>query len=216
MPGERTIAASPARLRRGWRAGLRAQSRWLDTAAGLLAVGFVLSAIPWHAMSGIGARWQAAVADPTTSGNLLGEVVTAASMLAVALAAAFGLARLLSALLAGRVGPVDRSGLARLGAAPARPAAMVWVALSVLAVVSAVVLTRDVVAAGARAVDASPAATVMLWTTWPQRAWAVCLALLAVVGWAELMLARRQTRHRLAQSPQQLRDDRLAQAGGRR
>lgn len=215
MSGERTILPNPARLRRGWRAGLRARSLWLDTAAGLAAVGLVLGAMPWSMASGFGHRWQAAVADPRHADRLLSEAVWGALALGAALATAYGLARVLSAAFAGRVGPVDRGGAARLRAARSTRGGVSLVLLSTMAVVAAVVGVRGVLAGAARSVDATAAGTLKLWAMWPQRTWAVCLVVLGLVGWVELVISRRRNHHRLAQTPADARDDRRAR-GGRR
>ena len=215
MSGERTIQPNPARLRRGWRAGVRGRSVWLDTAAGLAAIGLVLGAIPWSMASGFGHRWQAAVADPGHADALIAEAVWGALALGAAVATAYGLARVLSAAFAGRVGPVDRGGLARLGVAPSRRGTASLALLSVMAVVSMLLGVHGVLAAAARSVDASAAGTVELWSLWPQRTWAACLVVLGVVGWVELVISHRRNQHRLAQTPAQARDD-LRARGGRR
>ena len=216
MPGDRTIMPNPARVRRGWRAGVRAQSQWLDTVAGLAAVGLVLGAIPWSMASGFGARWQAAIAEPGGASAVLVEVVWAAVALGAALAVGYGVARFLSAAFAGRVGPLERRGLRRLGVAPSgSQGAVVLVVLGALAGGAMLLAVRGVLAGASRAVDASAAGTWQLWTAWPQRTWAAVLVVLSVVGWAELLLSQRRNRIRLAQTPGQVRDD-LRARGGRR
>lgn len=215
MSGERTILPNPARMRRGWRAGLRGRSVWLDTAAGLAAVGLVLGAIPWSMASGFGQRWQSAVADPRHTAGLLSEVVWGALAVGAALATAYGLARVLSAAFAGRVGPVDRAGLARLGVARSTRGAVSLLLLSAMAVVAVVLGVRGVLAGAARSIDATAAGTIELWALWPQRTWAVCLVVLGMVGWVELVVSRRRNQHRLAQTPTDAREDRRAR-GGRR
>lgn len=216
VPGERTIMPSPARARRGWRAGIRAQSRWLDAAVSTAALGLALGAMPWSLASGFGARWQGAIARPERIPGLLGDVAEAALFVLVVLVLAFGVGRVLSASISGRLGPVERRGLARLGVGPASAQVGPRIALAVGAVLAVLWAVRGVVAAAARGVDASPAAAVQLWTTWPHRGWAACVVVLAVFGWGELMLSRRRNRLRLAQTPAQVRDELRLQGGGRR
>lgn len=206
---------NPARLRRGWRAGLRGRSVWLDTAAGLAATGLVLGAIPWSMASGFGQRWQAAVADPRHMSGVLSEVLWGALALGAALAIAFGLARVLSAAFAGRVGLVERSGFARLGVARSTQGTVSLGLLSVIALVAVVLAVRGVLAGAARSVDATAAGTVELWSLWPQRTWGACLVVLGLVGWVELVVSHRRNRDRLAQTPEQARDEWRAR-GGRR
>jgi hypothetical protein len=165
--------------------------------------------------TGFGRRWQAAVADPRHIDAVLLEAVWGALALGAALATAYGLARVLSAAFAGRVGPVDRAGLARLGAVPSRRGAVSLALLSGMAIVAVVLGGRGVLAGAARSADATAGATLELWTIWPQRTWAVCLVVLGIVGWVELAISHRRNRDRLAQSPAQARDDRRAR-GGRR
>ena len=215
MPGDRTVSATPARLRRGWRAGLRGQSRWLDTAAGLAAVGLVVGAIPWSMASGFGARWQAALANPAHASGLLRESAVAGLGLAAALAAAFLLGRILSALLAGRLGLVDRGLMERIGAHRSTQGTLAVAALAVIGTSIVLVTLRGVLAGAARSVDATAAGTWTLWTTWPHRTWTALLITLAALGWAELLLSQRRVRARLAQTPEQARDDRRSR-GGRR
>lgn len=215
MPDDRTVMPNPARLRRGWRAGLRGQSRWLDTAAGLAAVGLVLGAIPWSMASGFGARWRAAVADPALAPALLREVAVAGLALAAALSAAFLLGRVFSALFAGRLGLVERGLLERLGAARSTQGSMALALLGVLATMTALLAVRGVLAGAARSVDATAAGVLALWTSWPQRTWAIGLVVLAAVGWLELVLSHRRIGARLAQTSEQARADRRNR-GGRR
>ncbi|MCR9162203.1 MAG: hypothetical protein ACE37F_29105 [Nannocystaceae bacterium] len=215
MSGERTILPSPARSRRGWRAGLRGRSAWLDAAAGLGAVGLVLGAVPWSMASGFGRRWQAAVAQPHHARALLADAVWGALALGAALATAYGIARVLSAVFAGRVGLVERGGLARLGVASSTRGSAGLAALCVVAVAAVVVGLRGVIAGAARSVDASAAGIVQVWASWPQRTWAVCLVVLGLAGWVELVISHRRNRDRLAQTAAQARDDRRAR-GGRR
>lgn len=216
MPGERTIMPSAARLRRGWRAGLRAQSRWLDAAAGLAAVGLVLGAIPWSMASGWGARWQAAMVQPEGMGPLLLEAGWAAAAIGLALCLAFGSARVLSAAFAGRVGPVDSGRRTQLGAASAGSGAASLALLSLMALVAMGLAVRGVMAGAARSVDASASGILELWTAWPQRAWAASLVVLGVVGWVELVLSRLRLANQLAQTREQARDDLKARSGGHR
>lgn len=216
MPGERTIMPSAARLLRGWRAGLRGQSRWLDAAAGLAAVGLVLGAMPWSMASGWGARWQAAMVQPERMGPLLFEAGWSAAALGLALCLAFGSARVLSAAFAGRVGAVERGRRAQLRAAPAVSGAAPLALLSLMALLGMGLAVRGVMAGAARSVDATASGTLQLWTMWPQRAWAAALVVLGILGWVELVLSRRRIAGQLAQTPEQARDDLKARSGGRR
>ncbi len=216
MPGERSIMPSAGRLRRGWRAGLRAQSRWLDAAAGLAAVGLVLGAIPWSTASGWGSRWQAAIARPQGMGPLLVEAGWAAVLIGLALCLAFGAARVLCAAFSGRVGPVDRTLRAQLGAGAAGSGSVALALLSLIALVAMGLCVRGVLAGAARSVDASARGASQLWTLWPQRAWAAALVVLSIVGWVELLLRRRAIAGQLAQTREQARDDLKARAGGHR
>lgn len=216
MPGDRTIMPSAARVRRGWRAGLRAQSRWLDTAAGLAAVGLVLGAIPWSMASGWGTRWQAAMVQPELVGPLLLEAGWGAAAIVLALCLGFGSARVLSAALAGRAGPVERALRTPLRAAPVGSGAISLALLSLMALLGLGLAVRGVVAGAARSVDASTGGVLQLWTSWPQRAWASALVVLGIVGWVELVLSRRRIAAALAQTREQARDDFKARSGGRR
>ncbi|MGH1348105.1 MAG: hypothetical protein ACRBN8_41500 [Nannocystales bacterium] len=216
MPGDRTMMPSAARARRGWRAGLRAQSRWLDTAAGLAAVGLVLGAIPWSTVSGWGARWQAAVVQPALMGPLLVEAAWGAAAIGLALCLGFGAARVLCAGLTGRVGAVERSLLPRLRPAPVGSGALPLVLLSLIALLGVGVAVRGVAAGSARSVDATARGVLALWTSWPQRAWVAALIVLGIVGWVELVLSRRRITAALAQTRQQVRDDLKARSGGHR
>lgn len=216
MPGDRTIMPSAARLRRGWRAGLRSQSRWLDVAAGLAAVGLVLRAMPWSMAVGWGSRWQAAMVQPERMGSLLLEAAWAAAAIGLALCLAFGLARVLSAAFAGRVGAVERGSLAPLRAGPAASGAASLALLSLIALVGMALAVRGVMAGAARSVDATAGGTWQLWTLWPQRAWVAALIVLCIVGWVELALSRRRLVASLAQTQEQARDDLKARSGGHR
>lgn len=216
MPGDRTIMPSAARLRRGWRAGLRAQSRWLDTAAGLAGVGLVLGALPWSMASGWGARWQAAMVQPEMVGPLLLEAGWAAAAIGLALCLGFGSARVLSAALAGRAGPVERGLRTQLRMAPVGSGPLPLALLSLIALLGLGLAVRGVVAGAARSVDATSSGILQLWTSWPQRAWAAALVVLGIVGWVELVLSRRRIAAALAQTREQARDDLKARAGGHR
>ena len=213
MADDRTIPASAQRLRRGWRAGVRVQSRWLSAAASTAAVGLALGAIPWGQLAGFGLRWRASVADPSRGAGLLLEALAFSASVAVSLVAAASLATVVTAAVVRGVGPIDARSRDGLKLGRRRGRALVFGLATVGGLLLASSLS-SVMAGAARAVDATPAGLALLWSTWAGRTWTAVVAVLAALGAAEWALSSAQVRAMLARSPTQVRED--ARRGGGR
>lgn len=153
---------------------------------------------------------------PEFMGTLLRQAGWGAAAVGLALCLAYGSARVLSAAVTGRLGPVQPRAKAQLRASAVKSGAVPLVLLSVIAMVGIVVAIQGVLAGAARAVDASPGGISQLWVSWPQRVWAASVVVLGMVGWVELVSSRRRVAASLAQTRQQVRDDLKARSGGHR
>lgn len=215
MAGDRSILPNAARLRRAARAGLRVQTRWLDTALAVFAAGLVVVALPWGKLPPQGPRWAAAIADSSLGPGLIVDAVGVALSVVAMFSGSFIVARVLAAATAGRLGPVESSGLRRLSVVRSRFGTTTMVLLGALALLALATELSGVIAGGARSVDASTSALWIVWTSWPAKAWASVVIVLAVVGVAERVLARHRLMLSLAQSPAEIRAEQRDR-GGRR
>ncbi len=216
MAGDRSILPSPARVRRGWRAGLRARSRWLDTAAAVCALALVVSSLPWSSVARWGPRWRQAIVDPSSVYPIIGATGRAALAVALVIALAVALGRTLAALVTGRVGATSRRDLEQLDIGRVRWG---WGLMSAAAAIGIVVLVgvlRGVVAGAARGADASARGLSELWSVWPSQLAVVSSVVLTGLGLFELWVSRRRTVMSLMQSPAELREDARTRGGGRR
>lgn len=208
MSGDRTLAPSPSRWRRAWRAGLRPSAAWLWPAAGFGALALVLDGLreasaDASADAGVGSPGIDVRPGAVTPGAWLELVV---EWLAVGLLVAGALA-VTVALLSRRLGLVSPLERRRLGAAEDRPGVLVRLVLVAVVITGLALGLQGVLAGAARAVDASEAGLAALWLGWAARgAGALGLGLGLGAG-VELWLDRRERRQRLRQSPQQLLDE---------
>ena len=202
MADNRTIAPSPARQRRAWRAGLRPRTAWLLPAAGFGLLGLALGG----QIDGLTLQWGPGAITPDAWLSRVGAwLVTGWSIAAVVV--------LVLALVTRRLGGISSRDRQRLQASPARPD--FWLrAVLVLALLAGLgVACLGVLAGAARAVDASEASLVALWSGWAVRLSMVVALGLAATAVVDLLVDRRDRLMRLFQSRQQRRDD--ARAGGR-
>lgn len=213
MADDRTILPSATRLRQGWRAGVRPSARWLTVAASVAAVGLVLGAIPWGQLSGFGARWKAAVADPSRAPLVLVEALGFSASVALSLVAAASLAMVVTTAWTRGLGPIDTRAQAGLQVGPRRGRTLLLGLASVGGLLLALSLS-SVMAGAARAVDATPASLALLWSTWAGRTWTAVVAVLTAIGVAEWALSSSQVRGMLARSPAQVREDARRGGGG--
>ena len=214
LTADRTIPPDARRLRDAHLAGLRPSSPWLSRAALLLGLGLGLGALR-AALTAPLVHLTAPLVHPpgasTCDALALARDAWAAFLpIAGAVLALALLAALLAALLSGALGPVDRHLRARLRvAAPAAPA----LALALLALAAAAALAlahRGVLAAAARAADASPTALAALYSAWLERVLLAAGLVLLAAGLAERHLAARARRRDLHQTPAEARQDRPA------
>src|SRR5688572_10850366 len=136
MADDRTLAPSPARLQRAWRAGMRPRARWLGTAAMLASVAMIASA--WHPSpdADLLHSWSRALAArgaPPLS--IVVDSLIAAGWLALAFTGVAVGARLAIDLLTGALGPVDASLRPSLRAMSSRAYAVPLCVVAVVVVV---------------------------------------------------------------------------------
>jgi hypothetical protein len=220
VEADRTIAPSPGRMHRAWQAGVRDDSRWLGVGVLALAVAVVVHDMstpsPEPALAGeLGAALRAALAEPTAIGSSAWPLVGRALRWAAASAALVLGVVVVVAAVTGTLGPTDRAQRRALHVGRVRVRGAVLIAIAALALGTIAGRLVGVVAAGSRAVHASPAGLLALWHGWCVRALAVAGAVLVVAGVLELWLVRRQRIQALYQSVAQARED-LRQRGGRR
>ncbi|MEM7151750.1 MAG: hypothetical protein AAF799_02865 [Myxococcota bacterium] len=202
MADDRTIAPSPGRQRRAWRAGLRPRSAWL-----LPAVGFGLLAFALRGQVEALLRWwgPGAITPEAWLASASAWLVAGWSVAAVVV--------VLVAVVTRRLGGISDRDRQRLRAGPARPDVWLRMALRLGLLVGLGMACLGVLAGAARAVDASEAGVFALWSGWAVRASMVIAAGLAAAAVIDLLIDRRDRLLRLFQSRQQRRDD--ARAGGR-
>lgn len=205
MADDRTLAPSASRWSRAWQAGLRPWSGWLLPAA---ACGLLVLAIdhlreaeaPWLDVTPgtlAPAQWLGTLADR------LGLVLVAAGVVVFVLA-----------LLSQRLGWIATFEQGRLQPAPAHPAVVARLVLTLVLAGGVVLALTGVLAGAARAVDASETGLAGLWLGWAERAATVLAAAMGLAAVVELVLDRRDRDARLWQTPEQALDDARA-AGGR-
>lgn len=153
---------------------------------------------------------------PELIGPLLRQAGWGAALIALTMCLGYGSARVLSAAMTGRLGPVQRGARAQLRVPSVRSGAIPLTLLSLIAVVGIVLAVQGVLAGASRAVDASAGGISQLWVSWPQRVWAAAVVVLGLVGWVELVSSRRRVAASLAQTRQQVLDDLKARSGGHR
>ncbi|MEM9461814.1 MAG: hypothetical protein AAGF11_47085 [Myxococcota bacterium] len=205
MADDRPIAPSPSRWRRAWQAGLRPKTRWLwpAVACGVLAAG--LDRGSRQGSWGLDVRPGSLTPDAwlEQGAGLLGVGWGLAGALVLALA-----------WLTGRLGGISGGARRRLRAAPSSSMGLRALGFAVASGLGITLALRGVLAGAARAVDASEAGLVALWTSWAGQGLVVVALGLGLVALGELVLDRSDRRERLAQSRQQARDD--ARASGAR
>jgi len=197
-----TLAPDPTRMARAHRAGLRARSSWLWTAATCLGLGLVLHATGEARVAAWREIWVAGLggASPEQLGRwLVGELVTL-------LVWAAGLV-LVVAVLTGAIGWVDRRAGERLNMSPGRPSVARGV-LAFMVPVLAVVLVIGVCAGAARSVDASETGLTLLWNGWVQYLLLGTGGLLLVAGGIDRALAQRRLWRALHRSVAEARAER--------
>lgn len=212
MSGDRTLAPSPTRWRRAWRAGLRPSATWLWPAAGFGALALALDGLRDALGDGLAdASADAGVGSPGI--DVRPGAVTPDAWLELAvgwLAAGLWVAGALAvavALLSRRLGLVSPLERRRLGAAEDRPGVLVRLVLVAVVITGLALGLQGVLAGAARAVDASEAGLAALWLGWAARAAGALGLGLGLGAGVELWLDRRERRQRLRQSPQQLLDE---------
>lgn len=189
-------------MARAHRAGLRATSPWLWSAATCLGLGAVLHVTGEARVAAWREVWAAGLggAPPQQLGRwLVGELVTLLAWTA-------GIV-LLVAVLSGTIGWVDRRARERLNVAPGR----VSVARGLLAFVVpalAVGLMLGVGAGAARSVDASESGVTGLWVAWLRYLLLGTGGLLLVAGVVDRALARHQLWRALHRSVAEARAER--------
>ena len=207
MSDERTIAPSPGRLRRAWRAGQRPWSPWVFPAVGLavLSIAFdrmrsadelVLDVRP-GALEPAG--WLAEVSGWLGAGWLLA-----------------GLGLVAMGLLLRRVGAVSTRDAQGLGAAAVAPG--FWLRLIVVALVLIGLGSAfdGVMAGAARGVDASTAGLSALWIGWAMKLCAGLALALGLAAGVDLLLDQRDRWTRLFQTQEQRRAHARATRSGTR
>lgn len=202
---DRTLAPSPSRQRRAWRAGLRPRSQWLLPAA---ACGLLVLALEGRSGS----------TDAIATALLPGSITAAAWLDTVVgwLLVGWAIAALLVlgvAVLGRRLGSVSSTERRRLRAASSRPAWLGRAAISLALGAGSMLALRGVLAGAARGVDATEASLTALWLGWASRVGAVLAVALALAALLELLLDGSERRDRLRLSPEQARQ--LARDGGR-
>ncbi|MEX1364636.1 MAG: hypothetical protein AB1Z98_16030 [Nannocystaceae bacterium] len=205
MADDRTLAPSPSRQRRAWRAGLRPRSEWLLPAAacGLLALALEGRSGSGDAIATVlrpGSVTAAAWLDTVVDALVVGWVVAALLVLAVA-------------VLGRRLGAVSSSEARRLRAGSSRPAWLGRAAIALALGAGSMLALRGVLAGAARGVDATEASLTALWLGWASRVGVVLAMALALAALLELRLDRSERRDRLRLSREQARQ--LARDGGR-
>lgn len=191
-------------MARAHRAGLRATSPWLWTAATCLGLGLVLHVTGEARVAAWREIWIAGLggtASEQLGRWLVGELVT---LLGWTAGLVLGVA-----VLTGAIGWVDRRAGEGLNVSPGRSS----VARGVLAFVVpglAVVLVLGVGAGAARSVDASAAGLTMLWIGWLRYLLLGTGGFLLVAGWIDRALARRRLWRALHRSVAEARAERRA------
>lgn len=209
MADDRTLAPSPKRLERAWRAGLRPRSHWLGAALLLACVAGLAYAWRPTPHTDLVRDWGRALAvSGSPPMDIVIDTVIAAGWLALVFAAIAIGARLAIAMLTGGLGPIDASLRPSLRVAPSRTAS---VPLAIVAMIVALGVGAEllpVVAGAARAVDAPRTALAPLLRAWLVHTSAIAAAILGVAGLVELAIDRRRRDRSLWQTHAQAREER--------
>lgn len=177
MPLERPIVPSPARIARAHAAGIRPPGGWLGAGIACVVGSLVIDATSL-----------------VDIGRLLGVgqlqlqpravVVGAAQILGALLAITLG-AVMVSRLLGGGLGPVDRQARRRLGVGTVRTSAGPLVIATVVGLACVLLGSVSVIGAAARGADATATSLPLLWVGWASRALAIVGGTLCAIGLLE-------------------------------
>jgi hypothetical protein len=203
---EQTVPPGRRRLAAAFRAGLRPRARWLEAGVACLtaALGFEL----WGTRAAErAADWLAGRIDPAAA--LQQAVLT----WLILLGAAAGVA-LLVAVGTRSLGHVEDRPGDRLPGGIRAPGTALLAVLGLSGLVAAAMLA-PVVAGASRAVDATEASLVLLWTRWGTHLLGTAGVLLIGAGIAEHLLMRRSLWRDLHLTPAQAREDARRDQGPR-
>ncbi len=207
MAAERSIVPSPARLREGWRAGLRARSQWIRTGLCLLCLAALSSGARGGPSADLVELWREALVRGTLEGSVLEHTLLAATRTALLVCALITLAIVGGGLLTGQLGTRDPRILARLAPAKLRTPLLAFVGLMLLGLCVVGSELSRVVAGAARATDASAEGLGALFSTWVVHVLVVVGVTTLGLGLAELFVARRHRNRSLWRSVAQARED---------
>jgi hypothetical protein len=215
MADDRTVAPTPARVRKAWKAGTRAPHRWLTGAAAVWVTTWWLAARSPSIASVAGEIRRAMSApDGPDAVAVVTPLVVDAAVLVAWVSSAVVAAWLLVGLVTGTLGPVRRMPAAPRAAPADRWTDGVWPALALATVWLCAAVLAPVLAGAARAPGASLAGLEALWHAWAVRIGVVTGGALAAAGLVEHAVERRRLVRRLHASPEQLAQERR-DAGGR-
>lgn len=181
---------------------MRPDTRWLGVGIASLAAAGLLSTGGLAAWAG-----QLRIAEIDRSPGALVDVARTGLAFAAVLVAAAVAAAALTRMAAGGLGPIDRARLRRLRAAPVRVSGTVALALGAVATLAVLAMLGGVIAAGARAVDASPSMQPEIWIGWARRLLWIAGGVLCGAGVLELAASRAAVVRALHQTVEQARAD---------
>jgi hypothetical protein len=212
---DRTLAPSPARLQRAWRAGLRPRSRWLSTALVLAVVAMVASAWQPSTDADLVQGWSRALAARGAPPmHVVADTLVAAGWIALAFVGLAVGARVAIDLVTGGLGPIDASLRGSLRAQSSRASALPLAVIAAIVVFGVAAELTPVVAGAARAVDAPAPALAPLLRAWMVDVSAIGAVVLGLAGLIELAIDRRRRDRSLYQSFAQAREDRQERGRG--
>ena len=213
MSDDRTLAPSPSRLKRAWRAGLRVQSKWLAIALRLAVLGIVFSAWPPAPDPELVAGWAAAAASPGAPDlAILSDTLLAAGRVAITFAVLAVAVHVVLALLTGSLGPTDARLRERLRAAPSHVYVVPFAVLTAVVGIGYAISVLPVMAGAARAADAPATALAPMFSAWVVHVCVAGAAILALAGLAELALERHRRVRSLYQSFSEAREEQKERA----